>query len=70
MARKYHDYLDDIGNRIIEVGHRKAKFNGTKPIDEINKRWEPVFGEPYKRTPKRPTTDGLSNLLSKLLEKF
>lgn len=70
MARKYHECLDDIGNRIIEIGHRKAKLNGTKPIDEINKRWEPMFGVPYKRTPKRPKTDGLSNLLSKVLEKF
>ena len=29
-----------------------------------------MFGVPYKRTPKRPKTDGLSNLLSKVLEKF
>ena len=38
MARRYHECLDDIGNRIIYLGHQKAKLNGTKPIDEINKR--------------------------------
>ena len=70
MARKYHECLDDIGNRIIELGHRKAKLNGTRPIDEINKRWKPMFGTIYERTPKRPKTDGVSNLLSKVLEKF
>ena len=43
MARKYHECLDDIGNRIIELGHRKAKLNGTSPIDEINKRWKPML---------------------------
>lgn len=44
MARKYHECLDDIGNQIIELGHRKAKLNGTRSIDEINKRWKPMFG--------------------------
>ena len=47
MARKYHECLNDIGNRIIELGHRKAKLNGTSPIDEINKRWKPMFGTIY-----------------------
>ncbi|MGI5111471.1 hypothetical protein H0R90_05575 [Treponema putidum] len=52
---KYTECLNDIGNRIIDTGWKKAKLNGTKPLDEINKLWEPMFGRGniYKRTPKK-----------------